>query len=180
MKTRWKFYEKKIKKWFSWLVLIHVRIGGQFSIQFSHVMVSIGFHMKTKLRIKLIRMTIRKLCNTRNNLLGTTGENSLPYKDTTIRCNSCSRRTCYNLVTCMFYLLLKSKDVQVRFKPKEKQDIMKHIHFKVKLSWNWFQRVGIFIIRFFLAPPNHLSIKKGGISLLHIIVEAYNKFTQFE
>ncbi len=78
-------------------------------------------------------MTIQKLPNNRNNLLERKGKNGPPYKNTTIKCNSCSKQICYNFIACMFYLLLKSKDVQVQFKPKEKQNIIKHTCFKVKV-----------------------------------------------
>jgi hypothetical protein len=158
-----------------------VRTNVWFSIWFLHVMVSISFHYENRAKNWVENwMTIWKFPNTRNNLLQRRGKNAPPYKNTTIKCNSCSRRICYNFVTCMLYLLLKSKDVQIKFKPKEKQNIIKHTCFKVKVFWNWFQCVGISIKRFFLATPNHLPIKKGGISLLHIIMEACNKFTQFE
>ncbi len=56
MEVLWKnmsdFYLFIISKrnWFSWPVLIHVRIGGWFSIWFSHVTMSIGLTVRTKLK----------------------------------------------------------------------------------------------------------------------------------
>lgn len=124
------FFKKKI--WFSWLVFIHERTKGRFSIHFSHVMVSIGFHYENWLNNWVENwMTIWKLPNTRNNVLERRGENAPPYKNTTIKCNSCSRQICYNFVTCI-YLLLKSKDVHIQFKPKDKQNIIKHFFYKSK------------------------------------------------
>jgi hypothetical protein len=55
MNIKWKFYVRTClvfqkKNWFSWLVFIHVRTKSCFSIQFLHVMVSIGFHYENQIK----------------------------------------------------------------------------------------------------------------------------------